>query len=224
MQRLRRLDFEAIAGVIAALVALVLHLLHIADEGTLLAIVLVMLALILLRDVRREEREERELRSIEVATTAIADIRAAVTPADTILIGPASLRSESARFSARSRGEMVWFNVCLSMFEPQSLFDALLRPAVENPRVTSIRFVLDESERERWRRVVLPKIGACDGAASVDEPTWATLHDESVSCVLAETDAGGNEALLSFWGEPFMARSLAETSRATSSTYSDTQS
>ncbi len=206
MARLRTLDLEALAGLIAAVAALVLHLLHVVDEGVLLAIVLAILALILLRDMRREDREDRETRAIEDAMTAIADIRASVLPADTVLIGPAALREESARFSLRARGEMVWFNVCLSMFEPQALFDVLLRPAIENPQVTSVRFVLDEGERDRWRDVVLPKVAACQGAASVAEPVWVPL-DESVSCILAETDAGGIEALLSFWGEPFMARS-----------------
>ena len=206
MARLRRLDLEAVAGLIAAIAALVLHLLHIADEGTLLAIMLVILALILLRDLRREDREDRETQAIEAALTAIGDIRAAVLPPDTLLIGPTALRAESAGFSQRARGEMVWFNVCLSMFEPQVLFDALLRPAVENARVTSIQFVLDESERERWETVVLPKVAACTGASTVVEPVWATL-EEAVSCILAETDAGGMEALISFWGEPFMARS-----------------
>lgn len=206
MERLRRLDFEALAGLIAAVTALVLHLLHVADTGLLLAIVLVILALILLRDMRREDREERETLAIEGAMTAIADIRAAVVPPDTVLIGPNALREESGRFSRQATGEMVWFNVCLSMFEPQPLFDALLRPAVENPRVLAIRFILDEGERERWQHVVLPKVHACAGAESVLEPIWTKLEHESVSCILAETDAGGVEALLSFWGEPFMAR------------------
>jgi hypothetical protein len=206
MERLRKLDLEALAGLIAAVVALVLHLLHIADEGVLLTIILAILALILLRDMRREDREDRQTRAVQDALTAIGDIRASVLPPDTVLIGPSALREESARFSLRARGDMVWFNVCLSMFEPQPLFDVLLRPAIENPQVTSVRFVLDEGERERWQNVVLPKVAACKGAVTVADPVWVSLN-ESVSCILAETDAGGTEALLSFWGEPFMARS-----------------
>lgn len=207
MARLRQLDFEAVAGLIAAIAALVLHLLHIVEEGTLLSIMLLILALILLRDMRREDREDRQTRAIERNMSAILDIRAATVLPDTILIGPTRLREESTRFSHRAQGEMIWFNVCLSMFEPQSLFDALLRPAVENPRVSSIRFILDESERERWEGVVLPKVAQCSGAASVVEPVWAALTEEAVSCILAETEADEVEALLSFWGEPFMARS-----------------
>ncbi|MFN8638289.1 MAG: hypothetical protein U0360_02260 [Dehalococcoidia bacterium] len=205
MDRIRKLDIEAVAGLIAAVTALVLHLLHIAETDTLLAIMLVILALILLRDLRREDREDRETRAIEATMTAIGDIRASVRPPDTVLIGPTTLREDSARFSRGARGEMVWFNVCLSMFEPQSLFDALLRPAVENSQVTAIRFVLDDGERERWDTVVLPKLAECAGAPKVVEPAWTSLR-ESVSCILAETDSGGVEALVSFWGEPFMSR------------------
>ena len=46
---------------------------------------------------------------------------------------------------------------------PQALFDKLLRPAIDIPRVTNVQFVLDEGERERWVRDVIPK---------VDVPRW----------------------------------------------------
>ena len=36
-----------------------------------------------------------------------------------------------------------------------------------------------------------------------------TLTENSVSFVLAETPSGGPECLLSFWGEPFMASTIA---------------
>jgi hypothetical protein len=88
----------------------------------------------------------------------------------------------------------------------QELFDCLLRPAVENPQVTRIEFVLDEDERANWRDHVVPKLAACRGREKVIEPRWCTLH-ESVSFVLGDRDADGQaEAQLSFWGEPFMAR------------------
>lgn len=102
---------------------------------------------------------------------------------------------------------MVWFNVCLMMFRPQELFDCLLRPAVENPLVTRIEFVLDEGERINWRDHVVPKLATCHGRKKVLEPRWCALK-ESVSFVLADRESDGHaEAQLSFWGEPFMARS-----------------
>jgi hypothetical protein len=101
---------------------------------------------------------------------------------------------------------MVWFNVCLMMLRPQELFDCLLRPAVENPQVTRIEFVLDEGERSNWRDHVVPKLAGCRGREKVLEPRWCALK-ESVSFVLADRESDGHaEAQVSFWGEPFMAR------------------
>ena len=79
----------------------------------------------------------------------------------------------------------------------------MLRPAIENPEVRRIRFLLDERERERWATQVLPKIQACTGAEKVEEPIWCSLP-ETLSFILAGTEEGTSEAHLSFWGEPFM--------------------
>ncbi len=205
VQRLRGLDWDAVAAVVAAIVALVLHLLHVVDVGVLLAIILAVLALMVIRDLRREMREEEVAETLVHTLTAVARIQTALTPPDVVLIGPPRLRAESERFARQARGEMVWFNVCLSMFVPQSLFDVLLRPAIENPRVTAIQFILDRGEQSRWHDVVLPKVSACGGRDKVREPLWRELH-ESISFILAETGSGDLEAHVSFWGEPFMSR------------------
>jgi len=127
-------------------------------------------------------------------------------PPDVLVIGPRDLRQASTAFSRGARGDMVWFNVCLSMFERQPLFDALLLPAIENPSVSAITFVLDQRQRPQWERDVWPKVLACGGAAKVAEPVWSSLP-EDVSFILADTLAGGTtECLLSFWGAPFMSR------------------
>lgn len=101
---------------------------------------------------------------------------------------------------------MVWFNVCFLMFKRQEVFDALLRPAIENPAVMSIQFISNEAEKSLWEAELLPKIKACAGSQKVREPIWCKLP-ESVSFILADVERQGNtQALLSFWGEPFMAR------------------
>ena len=103
---------------------------------------------------------------------------------------------------------MFWFHVCLSMFRPQPLFDTLLRPAIENPQVTSIQFILDESQKALWESEVAPRVDACKGRDKVKPPRWTTIQ-ESVSVIIADTGStGGTESLLSFWGEPFMARTI----------------
>ncbi len=210
MKRLRHLDWEAVAGIVAAVTALVLHLLHFADTAVLLTITLVILALMLLRDLRQEDRAEQMAESMARVELNLRSLGTALTPADVLLIGPEHLRAESVRFARQAQGDMFWFNVCLLMFVPQALFDVLLRPAIENPRVTSIQFLLDERERERWQRDVLPKVADCAGREKVHEPLWGGVR-ESVSFILAGQEPdGGTQAHLSFWGEPFMASTTGQ--------------
>lgn len=167
---------------------------------------LLLLALLLLRDLRREHQQARLTEHVERTEATVMKMQTALHPPDAVLIGPSQLRAVSAQFAGRAVGEMLWFNVCVLMFRPQALFDALLRPAIENPRVTAIQFILDESEKERWRDEVVPKVKACTGFEKVRQPIWCTLR-ESVSFILAETEPDRKtEVLLSFWGEPFMAR------------------
>lgn len=207
MSSFRRRDWEAVAGILAALVGLVLHLLQIVEADVLSSVILVILALVMLRDLRREDLDERVEAGIGRTEQAVGRLLANSQPPDAILIGPPRLREASRQFAQQARGEMTWFNVCLLMFVPQSLFDVLLRPAVENPNVTAIQFVLDRKEQERWQRAVWPKIAACSGHDKVSEPVWSDL-DESISFILSESGPAGElEAHLSFWGEPFMAHS-----------------
>jgi hypothetical protein len=205
MKHLRNVDWEAIAGIAAACAALVMHLLHVADEGVLLAVVLVILALLLLRDLRRETRDEEESSAVAKLNESMTRLEAAVTAPEILLIGPGELRTESERFARSAQGDMVWFNVCLTMFEPQALFDVLLRPALQNPQVSAIQFVLNPAERERWNSAVIAKAQAVAGSAKLREPRWVDL-EENISFILALNSAGRPEAHVSFWGEPFMAR------------------
>jgi hypothetical protein len=93
------------------------------------------------------------------------------------------------------------------MFKPQSLFDTLLRPAIENPKITSIQFILDVNQKTIWQSDVLPKINACSSVNKVKSPRWVTIK-EPISMIISDVGSKGEtECLLSFWGEPFMATS-----------------
>lgn len=59
----------------------------------------------------------------------------------------------------------------------------------------------------------MPKINTCNAANKVREPYWCTLS-KNLSFILADTQPDGAiEALLSFWGEPFMAQSTERNCR-----------
>lgn len=207
LKRIIRLDWDAIAGVIAALVALILHFLHIVEVGLLLAIILVLMALLLIRDFRREHQVERVIASSERTEAVLKHIQSALKLPDTILIGPSELRFASKQFAQRGQGEVIWFNVCLLMLRPQAIFDALLLPFIENPQITSIQFISYRSGKELWQSEVMPKARICPGCEKIKEPIWHSL-EENVSFIFIETTPEGKgEALLSFWGEPFMSKS-----------------
>ncbi len=205
LKRFLTYDWEAVAGIIAAIAAIVMHFLHWADEPLLITIAVILIALLFIRDLRRERATEEAHAAITENRAALRSIQTNLVPPDAVLVGPSQIRLVSERFSASARGEMIWFHVCLSMFRPQSLFDTLLRPAIENPHVTSIQFILNEDQKELWEAEVITKISACRGKEKVKPPHWTRIQ-ESVSVVIAEERTSGKtEGLLSFWGEPFMA-------------------
>lgn len=200
-------EWDAIAGVLAAVAAIILHLLHIADEHIIMPIVLALMALLFINFMRHERNNERTAGQVEQIQRMTAKIKSALAIPDVVLIGPRQLRTANEQFARGMHGDAILFNVCLSMYRTQVLFDALLRPAIENPQVTSIQFVLDENQKELWQTEILPKLNACIGGSKVREPHWCNLS-KNLSFILADTHPdGAAEALLSFWGEPFMAQS-----------------
>lgn len=200
-------EWDAIAGVIAAVAAIILHLLHVVEAEVILPILLALLGLLFINFIRHARANEVTAGQVESAGQAMQRIESALQPPDAILVGPRRLRAAHEQFLRNMQGETVWYNVCLSMYAPPALFGELLRPAIENPVVTSVRFVLDAEQREVWERQVRPQIDACAGRAKVREPQWRALG-KNVSFILADSRVSGRpEVLLSFWGEPFMAQS-----------------
>lgn len=207
LKRFLSYEWDAIAGILAATAAIILHLFHIVDEHIILPIVLALMALLFINFMRHTRNNEHTAGQVERTQKMVSRIKASLSTPDVVLVGPRQLRTANEQFARNMRGDAILFNVCLSMYRTQPLFDVLLRPAIENPRVSSIQFVLDESQQDLWQADILPKINACDGHGKVQEPHWCAL-DKNISFILADTPPNGaTEALLSFWGEPFMAQS-----------------
>jgi len=112
----RKHDWDAVAGIAAAVVALILHLFHVVQIDILLTISLVLGAIILLRQLRHEDREERVDATTARTEQMIAKLQDAMRQPDLVLIGPRHLRSSSQTFAHPAQGEIVWFNVCLLNF------------------------------------------------------------------------------------------------------------
>lgn len=206
LKKLLRLEWDAIAGIIAAVVAIIMSFLQLIQQEVIITITVVLIALLFIRDLRSERATEQMQESLERTALLVRELQTNLIPPDAVLIGPTKIRSVSEEFASHARGDMIWFHVCLSMFKPQALFDALLKPAIENPRVTSIQFVLDENQKDIWETEVIPKINMGRDKEKVRPPRWTSIR-ESVSMIIANSDStGSTECLLSFWGEPFMAQ------------------
>jgi hypothetical protein len=188
-----------------------MHFLHVINEEVLITITVVLIALLFIRDLRRERTFEDIHAGVDSNRSSLQSLQSSIIPPDAILVGPGRLRAVTESFAVKARGEMIWHNICLSMFKPQSLFDTLLRPAIENPRVTSLQFILDENQKAQWEDYVLPKLSECSNSDKVKSPRWGKI-DEPISMIISDVGSEGHtECLLSFWGEPFMA-TLSETS------------
>jgi len=199
-------EWDAIAGIAAAFVAIVLHLLHIVDEAVVLPILLALLGLLFINFMRHSRSNELTAEQVEHVAHTVDGLRAALEAPGLVLIGPRQLQTAHRRFLLAMSGDTVWFNVCLSMYRTPALFDALLRPAIDNPAVSSVQFVLDDSQRALWESSIAPQVAACAGRERVRPPRWCRL-ERTLSFILADSQqSGGCEALLSFWGEPFMAQ------------------
>jgi len=207
LKRLLKQDWEVIAVLLAALIALILHFLHYTEIDLLMAIAIVLLAMFLIRDIKRESQVGHFAAVEDSIKNSLIDIQSSLTPPDIALIGPSQLQAASIQFAKKGQGEVIFFNICLRMYKSKHPFNIMLRPYIENTEITSIQFVLDPKEKERWDTNITPKLADYADRKKVKEPVWCEL-EENISFILVETEASGKaEALVSFWGEPFMARS-----------------
>jgi hypothetical protein len=209
IKQLLNLEWDAIAGLTAAVLAIILHLLHVVDEHIILPIVLGLLGLLFINFMRHTRNNEITAEQVQRTADSVSKIQAALKGPEVTLIGPRHLRAQNEQFVRHMSGETIWYNVCLSMYKPQPLFDAMLRPAIDSSLISSIQFILDQNQKELWQQFIQPQIATCSGHAKVREPLWCDLP-KTLSFILADNQlSGGAEALLSFWGEPFMAQSTA---------------
>ena len=204
MKNLFKYDWDGFAGVIAAVSAIILHFFHVVDTSILMSVSVVLVALIFIRGLRRDQRIERIEDSLLATQATLKKFHTTLIPSEVQLVGPGDLRDVTQDFSSRARGEMIWFNVSPFMFKRQEVFNALLRPAIENPLVDSIQFILDENKRSLWEDELASKIMALPNGEKIKEPYWSNIED-NVSIIVSNVGPDNQtECLMSIWSEPFM--------------------
>jgi len=202
MRYLLRIDWDVVAGIIAAVVAMLLSFMGLVSETVGRGIILLLCALLLIRDLRGESREHRMFDKLDTIKRHVAEISAA-RQTDIQLVGPKKMRYELVNFASAVYGDVTWYNACCRMFRRQEVFDATLRPFLENPHVTAIQLLCRPEEEPFWRADVLPKLRKCEHGDKVRPPLWGPIGT-SVSFVLGDVDGDGrDEAVVSIIEEPF---------------------
>ena len=123
-------EWDAIAGLLAAVAAIFLHMLHIVGEQVVLPVILALFGLLFINFMRHTRNNEAAAELVEKTEDAVRGIQSALTSRDIVRIGLRQLRSASEHFARHMGGDEIWFNVCLSMYSPSPLFGALVRPPV----------------------------------------------------------------------------------------------
>lgn len=199
-----RVDWDVVAGIMAALVAMLLSFMGLVSETVGRGIILLLCALLLIRDLRGEAREIRMFDKLDVIKRHVTNL-AAAKQADIHLVGPKRMRQEFADFATTVYGEVRWYNACCRMFRRQEVFNATLRPFLDNPNVTAITLLCRPEERQFWLTDLAPKLRKCDHGEKVRPPMWGPIHT-NVSFVLGDVDGDGrDEAVISIIEEPFAA-------------------
>ena len=109
MRLFLRLDWDAIAGIIAAVVVLVMHFLHVIESDVLLMFAVVLIALLFLRDLRRERHVERIEEHVTATAVAVKELQTTLVPPEAILVGPRQIRAVTEGFTVRAHGDMSGF-------------------------------------------------------------------------------------------------------------------
>ena len=86
LKKLLSFEWDAIAGILAAVIALILHLLHIVDEHVILPIVLALIALLLINFMRHTRNNEITAAQVDHALQAISNIQSTLKTPDVAIL------------------------------------------------------------------------------------------------------------------------------------------
>ena len=198
------MDWDVIAGILAAITALTLHFIGHVPSEAVLAVLVALMALLLLRDLRAESVTTHLTTVVKRLHRQLLDITKNLATVDVVLIPPHAMGVSLEHFSLDAKGEVTWYNISCQMICRQELFDRQIVPLLNNASVTSMQMICIERERELWQREIMPKLEELDVAFKMREPLWVP-ELQPISFMMADMRSHGQtDILVNFWVEPFM--------------------
>jgi hypothetical protein len=203
LRRLITVEWDTLAGVVAALLAMLLSFFGLVSEVTMQAILLLLAGMILLRELRNDSRAATHAEHLDCLRQDVRDIREKVGTTDLIVITSAALRHEFQDFARHLTGRVTWYNACCRMFHRQEVFEGTLGRLITNPGITAIEMLCDECERHAWETDVVLQVQRHGGAGKVREPVWAHMPPTISFLVGEHVEYGRPQALMAIMEEPF---------------------
>lgn len=207
-------NWEIFGVVIAGLIVLILHELGVIHEDTvLISMILFLLCLYVIRDMSFETANEAQNKNI---FEKLKSIESRLEESEIELVTPKNIVYAVNEFYSKNKGEIWLFNMCMRMYGKKDLFDRVLKPVIDNENATEIQFIVHTSEKEIWETDVTVLISKCKNKNKVLPPIFAEIKEPiAFQMIRTETQRDEREALLSVWGEPFMAGHGKENSAKT---------
>lgn len=130
---------------------------------------------------------------VEPEAPSAPETPAPAAPGDNVRLARSweAVARDGREFALRGAGMMYWFKVPLGGLSYPEGFRNFLQPALENPRVGKIRFMLDQTAPkipEIWRELVLPQVE--EWAKHQDECSYGIDAEEWSGHVSVEGKAG----------------------------------
>ena len=206
MKKLFKTNWEAIAGIVAAVSVLVLKFLGLVHEETMLTLAIVLLAVLFLRELRKETVFDQFADDLAEIQASVKQLAVNQAEQGSALITPAAMKDAMSAFSRRAKGCCVFKHVSPFMFKRDANFDAFLKPMLEHDAVSEVIFIIEENQKEEFERFVRTKTDKNEGGGKVAAPILADNPDGNGviahNCGLTEDF----EALITFFSEPFMVK------------------
>lgn len=197
-------NWELVAVVIAGFLGLVLHAIGVIHDDTILiSLILFLLCLYIMRDMSFETANEERIKGVY---EKLKSIESRLEDSEVELILPQNIASATNEFYSRNRGEIWMFNMCMKMYGKKELFNRVLKPIIDGENAKDIQFIVDNKEKDAWNNNVIPLINECKNKKKVLPPIFSDITEPIAFQMIRTGDEKDlREALISIWGEPFMA-------------------
>ena len=207
-KRMPRIGWSAVAGVLAAVTAIVLHLLHVIETEVLSVITLVLLTAMFLQSLRSAPGRRRIAARVGSRRTPAGPARPEREAAGHRGHRTAGPAAGECRLLAGRQGKHGVVQPVPVDVRASTARRRAAAPGYQEPVVTAVIFVRTRDSVRSGNALSGPRCRPATRRARSPTPFGQDCQRTPGSFLADTLASGATECLLSFWGEPFMVRSM----------------